>query len=303
MILVAGATGFLGGEICRQLVGKERQVAGIVRPTSDPARIEHLKTLGVKLVEAELKDKASLDRACQGADIVISTVTTTLSRQPGDTIESVDHTGQLALVEAAEAAGVRHFIYISYAELDDDDPCPLTIAKRAVERRLKHGSMLYTILRPTDFTDIWLGPALGFDLGGDRITVYGDGDNKISWIALRDVAQFAVEAVDNPAARNASLELGGPEALTPNEVIAMAERFSGRRYEVQHVPMAAIQKQRAAATDSMEKSFSSLMLATCREHRIPMEAILRQFPLRLGTVEEHVKRAVGSPVYASAVMT
>jgi uncharacterized protein YbjT (DUF2867 family) len=298
MILVAGATGFLGGEICRQLVAKNHQVAGIVRPTSDPNRVEHLKALGVDLVEADFKDKGSLDHACQGIDIVISTVTTTLSRQPGDTIESVDHGGQLSLVEAAESAGVRHFIFISYAELDDDDPCPLTIAKRAVERRLKHGRMLYTILRPTYFMDIWLGPALGFDLGNGQVTVNGAGDNKISWIALPDVAQFAVEAVDNPAARNATIKLGGPDAITPNEVIAMAERLSGRRFEVQHISEGELEAQRAAATDSLSKSFGALRLAACREHRIPMEEIRRQFPLRLGTVEEHVKRAAGSPVYA-----
>ena len=58
--------------------------------------------------------------------------------------------------------------------------------------------MTYTILRPTYFMDVWLGPALGFDVAGGRATVYGSGQARVSWIALGDVAQFAVEAVDTP---------------------------------------------------------------------------------------------------------
>ena len=110
--------------------------------------------------------------------------------------------------------------------------------------------MTYTILRPTYFMDVWLSPALGFDLAGGKVTVYGAGQNKVSWIALGDVAQFAVEAVDNPGARNATVPLGGPQPLSYKEVIALAERLGGRPIAVEYVPEAVLEAQRVAATSS-----------------------------------------------------
>jgi NADH dehydrogenase len=306
-ILVAGATGYLGGEICRRLVGAERRVRGVVRATSDPERVAHLEGLGVGLVRADLKDRASLDAACRGTDTVISTVSTTLSRQPGDSIRRVDRDGQLALVDAARAAGVRHFVYVSYTRLDDHDPCPLTAAKRAVEGHLRAGAtratpggMSYTILRPTYFMDVWLGPALGFDVAGGRVTVYGDGRAGVSWIALGDVAQFAVEAVDHPAARDASLDLGGPSAPSYADVIALAERLRGRPLEVQAVDEPALEARRAAAPDELAQSFAALQLAVARGGVIDMRETLRRFPIRLTPVEAHLERLLGSRAAAGA---
>jgi uncharacterized protein YbjT (DUF2867 family) len=308
-ILVAGATGYLGGEICRRLVGAERRVRGVVRATSAPERIAHLEALGVGLVRADLKDPAAVAAACRGADTVISTVSTTLSRQPGDSIERVDRDGQLALVDAARAAGVRHFVYVSYTRLDDDDPSPLTQAKRAVAGRLRAGAgaargtpggMTHTVLRPTYFMDVWLGPALGFDVAGGRATVYGSGQARVSWIALGDVAQFAVEAVDHPAARDASLDLGGPGALSYAEVIALAERLRGRPLEVQAVPRPALEAQRASAPDALSRSLAALQLAVTRGSVIDMRETLRRFPIRLTSVETHLERSLGRRVVAGA---
>src|SRR5690242_694472 len=113
MILVAGATGNLGGEICRRLIAKGKQVRALVRPTSDQSRVDNLRQAGVELVYGDLKDPAFLDAACQGVSTVITTVTMVLSKQPGDTIESVDLEGQTHLVDAAKRVGVSHFIYTS----------------------------------------------------------------------------------------------------------------------------------------------------------------------------------------------
>ena len=75
-----------------------------------------------------------------------------------------------------------------------------------------------------------------------------------------DVAQFAVRCLDNPAARNATLELGGPEALSPLEAVSIFEKVGGKPFEVQHVPVEALQGQLAAATDPMQASFTGLMI-------------------------------------------
>ena len=123
MILVAGATGILGGEICRRLAAAGEGVRALVRPTANPDAVARLRAVGAELAEGELRDRASLDAACRGVSAVVSTATTTLSRQPGDDITVTDRDGQLALVEAARAAGVGRFVYVSYSgQLGGDDP-------------------------------------------------------------------------------------------------------------------------------------------------------------------------------------
>lgn len=289
MILVVGATGFLGSEICRRLTPAGQIVRGLVRVTSDPAVTGRLADMGVQLVEGDLKDRASLIAACQGAQIVISTATVTRSSQPGDSIEATDADGQQNLVAAAQEAGVAHFIYVSYSgQIGTDDP--LTLAKRGVEQQLRGSGLTYTILRPSYFIEAWLSPAFGFDAANAKATIYGTGENKVSWISLGDVAAFAVESLTNPAARNATLEIGGPDALSPLEVVAVFEEVSGKKFEVQHVPEESLQAQQANAQDSLQRTFAALMLAYAKGDVILMETTLQQFPLTLTSVRDYARQ-------------
>jgi uncharacterized protein YbjT (DUF2867 family) len=293
MNLVVGATGpiGLGGEICRQLRAAGEPVRALVRPTADQARVAHLTRLEVAFVEGDLKDRASLDAACQGVRVVISSATTTVSRQPDDTIEAVDLAGQIQLVEAAKAAGVAQFIYISFSGNIDLD-FPLRTAKRSVEEHLKQSGLTYTILRPSYFMEAWLSPLVGFDFPNAKATIYGQGHNKISWISLYDVARFAVACIDNPAARNATLELGGPEALSPLEVVRIFEGVGGRPFEVAHVPEEALRAQLAGASDSLQQSFAGLMLCYAAGDPIDMRATLQAFPLQLTSVRDYARRVL-----------
>jgi NADH dehydrogenase len=276
MILVSGATGMLGGEICRRLADQGKPARGLVRATSNPERIAQLERLGIELVRGDLKDPASLDVACRQASTVISSATSIHSKQEGDSIPSVDQEGQLNLVDAASRAGVRHFILVSFPVMDV--PFPLQTAKRAVEDRLKSSGMTYTILQPTFFAEIWLSPALGFDPGNATARIYGTGQNGISWISFRDVAACAVGSVDNPRAANGVIRLGGPEALSPLEVVHLAEHVTGKTIEVQHVPEEALRMQHGGATDPLQQSFAGLMLSYAHGEVVdPVEA-LRVFP-------------------------
>ena len=293
MILVVGATGYLGSEICRRLVAAGEQVRGLVRATSNPATVANLRTHGVETVEGDLRDRKSLDVACRGVSGVVTTATTTLSRQPGDSIEVTDQHGQLALVEAARAAAVERFAFVSFSgQIVGDDA--LTRAKRSVEQRLRESGMTYTVLRPSVFMDIWLSPALGFDYASGRVTVYGSGENAISWISLGDVAEFAARSLREPAAANATIELGGPEALSPLEVVRIFEETAGRRFEVQHVPEEALRAQQAAAADELQQVFATLMLALAKGDAIPMDETLRRLPLRLTSVRDYARAVLAA---------
>jgi uncharacterized protein YbjT (DUF2867 family) len=288
MNLIVGATGTLGGEICRLLAEQGKAVRALVRETSNSEKVERLSGLGAEVVRGDLKDRASLEAACRRASAVVSTASSTLSRQEGDSIESVDRQGQLNLIETAEEAGVKHFVLISFPNVDIN--FPLQSAKRAVEDRLRRGRMTYTILQPTFFTEVWLSPALGFDPAHATAQIYGGGHNKISWISFQDVARFAVAALDNPQARNAVIKLGGPDALSPLEVVRLAEQAVGKKVVVQHVPEEALRAQHAAATDSLQQSFAGLMLYYARGDTIDMAETLRTLPVQhLKSVREYLR--------------
>lgn len=289
MILVVGSTGFLGSDIVRRLAASGKQVSALVRASSDPAKRALLQASGATLVDGDLKDAASLRRACEGVDTVISTASATLSRGGGDNIETVDRHGQTQLVEAAGAAGVRHLIYVSVSgNLDGESP--LFNAKRGVETQLREGRLTYTIVRPSFFMEVWLSPILGFDPAGGRVRIYGTGDQPISMISVPDVAAYVAGCVDNPAVENQTIELGGPEPTSYNTVVRLFERALGRTIACEYVPVDALESQFRAASDPMEKTFAALMLGAARGDAIDVGPALEKVPIDLTPVSAFVAR-------------
>lgn len=288
MNLVVGATGILGSQICGLLAAEGRPVRAFVRPTSDPGKVDRLRGLGVEVVEGDVCALASVAAACQGVDAVFSTVSSMpFCYQAGENdVRRVDRQGVMGLIDTAQAAGAGRFIYTSFT-MDSD--FPLRNTKRAVEEYLKQSGLTYTILRLSYTMDVWLSPLVGFDYANATAQIYGMGENPITWISFSDAAKFAVQSLDNPVAQNATLELGGPEALTPLEAIRIFEEVGGQAFTVQHVPEEALAAQQRGATDPMEQSFAGLMSWYARGDVIDMQAMLQAFPVQLTTVREHAQ--------------
>jgi NADH dehydrogenase len=291
-VLVVGATGVLGIEVCRQLAAAGKKVKGLVRTSSQKKKVNGLRELGVETVTGDMKDPKSLYQAFQNVDAIITTATSTISYQEGDSIETVDLAGQLDVAEAASAAGLQHVVFISFHPLTPE--FPLQSAKRAVEDRLKSKSFTYTILQPTYFMEIWLGPVLGFDFAHARAVIYGEGKNKISWIAIKDVAAFAVASIDNPAAQNAVIQLGGPDDLSVLDAVGIFEQEGGQTFELRNVPDEALRAQMAAAPDSLGKTFSGLMIGLNDARTIDMKETLRNFPIQLTSVRDYARRMIAA---------
>jgi NADH dehydrogenase len=285
--LVVGATGFVGSEVCRLLREAGLPVRALVRASSTPDKVARLERTGAEIVRGDVRDRSSLDRACRDAAVVISTASSTLSRQPGDSIATVDQQGQLDLVDAAEASGVGRFVFVSFPPVDID--FPLQTAKRAVEERLRESGMSYTILQPTFFIEAWLGPMLGFDVAGGNARIYGAGESRTSWISFQDVARFAAAAATAAEAKIGAFKLGGPDALSPLDVVRLAEQATGRPFVVEHVPEQALRAQYGSAVDPMEKSFAALMLYYADGDVIDSGPALHAFDVRaLRSVREHL---------------
>jgi NADH dehydrogenase len=232
MILVVGATGHLGSMITRMLLDQGQEVRILVRPHTD---YQALVQAGAQPVTGDLKERTSLDPACDGVNSVITTANSA-SRGGVDNPQTVDLEGNRNLIEAANGAGVQHFIFTSAIGADPDSPIPFIQAKGKSEHYLRASGMPYTIFQPTPFMDIWIPMVIGTPLQhGQPVTLVGEGHRKHAFIAVRDVAAFTVAAIGHAAALNQSIMLGGPEAVSWWDIISIIERVVSRSIPVQTV--------------------------------------------------------------------
>jgi len=233
-----------------------------------------------------LKDPDSLSRGCKGVEAVISTASSTLSRQAGDSIETVDAAGQMNLVRAAKAAGVERYIFVSSRHVPGLS-FPLDVAKRQVEDAI--ADMNYTVIQASWFMEVWLSPALGFDYGNGKARILGTGEAPVSFVSFRDVAEMCTIALRHPAAAHRIIEFGGPEALSPLEVVRRFEALSGQKFTIEHVPEQALRAQYETASDSMSKTFAGLMLGAALGDAMDMAPVVKTFGLNLISVDEYAR--------------
>jgi uncharacterized protein YbjT (DUF2867 family) len=140
-----------------------------------------------------------------------------------------------ALVTAAEAAGVEQFVYMSFPGIAKSLNTPLERAKLAIESRLEQSAIRPVVIRADAFQEIHFSGAARFDVAAGKIAIIGRGNSKRRWISTDDVAALvAAVAVEPDPPR--LITVGGPEAMTKNEAVALVEEVTGRRMKVQHMP-------------------------------------------------------------------
>lgn len=296
MILVVGATGIVGGMITRQLLKQDRAVRILVRNNSPSAQLaqegratsaESLIEAGAQPVYGDLRDRTSLDAAVEGVETVISTANSA-GRGGEDNPQSVDLEGNRNLIQAARDAGVEHFIFVSALGADPDHPVPFMQAKGQSQASLRESGMEYTILAPTPFMEIWAAVVVGMPaLQGQPVTLVGEGHRRHSFISNRDVAAFAVAAVDHSAVRNQYLAIGGPEPLTWHDVVATYERLLGRPISVQFVAIG----EPVPLPDPMPWILAGM---ETYDSAIEMDEIARTFDVALTRLETFVREQVAS---------
>jgi uncharacterized protein YbjT (DUF2867 family) len=153
--------------------------------------------------------------------------------------------------------------------------------------------MQWTILQPTAFMEVWLGPQLGWDHVAGRAVVFGSGKYPVPWISVGDVAEHAIRALDDPRLANVDLPLGGPQALTPQEVVRIFAQESGRRYTTRHVPR-ILPSLFTPLVELFHEGFASGMSMGAQTSRgDPIDSPLqRELELSLTTVREYAARVV-----------
>lgn len=231
VILVVGATGELGSRVVEVLRGRGETVRRLVRTASTADDI----------VRGDLTDPHSLSTVCDGVTAVVATASALTGRLAGvrrPTIHQVDEVGMAALVDAAERSGIERFVYVSYAGLEVSPGSPLGRAKLATERRLAASPLRTVVLRPDGLQEIHLCPLGRFDLAERKVAIIGKGDTKRRLVSTDDVAALAAAVVTEPDPP-AVIEFGGPEAISRNELVAVAEQLIGQTIKRQYMPRAA----------------------------------------------------------------
>ncbi len=284
MILVAGATGSLGRKIVRGLADKGRHVRALVRR---PAALENFEHEGVSAVLGDLRDPDSLQRACEGVSVVVTTAS--VSKTGGDSVENVDILGNQHLIEAAARAGVQRFVFVSTLGAAEDSPVPVFRAKGITERRLRESGLPHTILQPNAFMDVWF-PALveRQAFSGEPVTLVGESRRRHAFIAEADVAAFAVASLLGGGRGDTTLPLGGPEAMTMLQVVHAYEQAAGRTFPVRSVAPGSPIPGLPEAVWSLAAALETF------DSPVPMEETSRAYGVRQTSVEDFARSRVAA---------
>jgi len=195
-----------------------------------------LATTGAQVVVGDLTDRESLLRACTGVQRVLAAAHSAFGRGRYRS-EAVDDLGHRALVDAARAAGVQRFVYISAMGAAPSHPVDFFRTKYAVERYLRNSGLSCAILRPTSFME-WHAHRFNGKplLDSGRAIILGSGTKRRNFVAARDVAQIAIRALTAPEPPPQPVEVGGPGNYTNDEVAQLYAREAGIAPRIRHVP-------------------------------------------------------------------
>ncbi len=285
MILVVGATGNLGGAITRMLLAQSQPIRILARSQSN---YQPLADAGAQVVLGDLKQRDSLYAACQGADTIITTATS-VARGGEDNVQSVDLEGNRNLIDAAKAAGINQFIFVSVLNADPNSPVPFIQAKGKTEDYLRASGIPYTIIAPNGFMEVMVATIVGMPaMMGQPVTIVGGGRRKHSFISAGDVAAFILAAISNPAAINQKLLLGGPQPLSFRDAVAIYERALGHQIQVRSVAP-------GEPVPGLPQMIAHLLAALdTYDSPVEMNGTARTFGIQLTPLEEVARRTATS---------
>ena len=230
-LLVVGGTGTLGRQIVLQALTKGYQVRCLVR---NLRKANFLKEWGAELVYGDLTIPETLPPCLRGITAVVDASTS----RPYDevTIKKIDWDGKLALVEAAQTAKIKRFIFCSTLNLEQFSNIPLMQMKQGIESKLKKSQIPYTIFRLTGFyqglIEQYAIPIL------EDLSIWITNENIcVSYIDTQDIAKFCLRALQLPITENQIFCLGGPKGWLSSEIIKLCEQLAGQTAKIKKIPL------------------------------------------------------------------
>ena len=205
----------------------------------------------------------------------------------------IDREGNVALVRAARAAGVEHFVLLSVTQASPDHPMELMRSKYAAEQALRASGLSWTIIRPTLYMETWLQVAADPLVQTGRTRVFGRGDNPLNLVSVSDVARFIDLALRDPGLRGVTLEVGGPDNVSMNELLATVERVTGRSGRVDHAPLPVLRLMSVLLRPfrpGLAGMIGAAVVMDTRDMRFDASRIAQRFPAITPTSVQAVVR-------------
>ena len=250
VVAVTGATGFIGGALCRALVGADYQVRALVRPGSAKKPLP----VGVAQILGELNDPDSLSRLFDGAAAVVHCAGAVRGASPG-AFMNANAAPVASLVQAAQRAGTSRFILISSLAASRPELSPYANSKRAGETVL--------LAKARSFDSIVLRPPAVYGPGDREMLplfrlmrrgfapVFTSRESRFSLIFIDDLVQAIVASLTCQPVRNGEpvfdLHDGHPDGYTLDDLIAELENTGTPR--VRRIPLPAAALNIAAAVN------------------------------------------------------
>ena len=292
MILVTGATGFVGPKVAHALRARDLPVRCLVR---DRRRGATLESWGCELVEGDVTDAASLERAVAGCDVVVHLVAIITGR-PED-FERVMAQGTRNLIAASREAGVRRFVLMSALGVNEQtkDLVPYFKAKWDMEHDLKSSGLEHVVFRPSFVfgRDGGVLPTFAKLARYAPVTpIIGPGTQRIQPIWVDDVAAYFAKGVDLPAAANRAFELGGPDAVTWNVFWERLKKVLGKRRPSVHVPFGLMRVQAGLLErlPGAPVTRDQLKMLAAGDNTCDMGPALETFELPVTPLDEQLRR-------------
>ncbi len=226
-VLVAGATGYLGQFVAREFKRRGHYVRALARSRQ---KLDHMKDELDEIIVAEVTKPDSIRNLCDGIDVVFSSIGITRQKDKL-TFRDVDYQGNRNLLEVAQQAGVRKFMYVSVFNGSNLLHLAIVRVHEDFIDVLKASGMDYAVLRPTGyFSD--MGEFLKMARKG-RAYLIGRGSKRINPIHGADLAVTCVDAIDG---ERQEIDVGGPEVLTYREIAELAFQSLGKRVRISSLP-------------------------------------------------------------------
>lgn len=293
MNLIIGATGNLGGAVARLLLNAGQSVRAMTRT---PEKADALKKLGAEVVIGDVRDRQSLDQACRGIEKIFA-ASHSFEGKGKSSPQIVDGQGNRNLIDAAKAAGVKHFVFTSALGARPDHPVDFYRIKYQTEQYLQGSGLNYTILRPAAFMESWVDMIAKPLLETGKVAILGQGKNPVNYVALADVARFALIGLDNPAAKNQIIEIGGPGNYSTAQIIEITERITGKTAQRNYTPI-PVMKIMKMITRPFNPVLSRMITAGINfdttDQTFDMTATLKKYPMTLTHLEDFVREHYGN---------